>query len=144
MINAVKVDLERQVANKELAKLEPGYAKIEREIGTLEIKRSLLKKQILANMAIIYPADESAKWVNPVSGGTLTRVPANRFKFNIQKFIALLPVKVLDKVTKKVVDARAYIAAVETGLVDNDKMVATGAVEQIRDVRLCHDGGKDN
>jgi hypothetical protein len=144
MINAIKVDLEKQVANRELGKLEPGYAKIEREINILEIKRSLMKKQILTNLAIIYPENESAKWVNPVTGGSLTRIPANRFKFDIQKFIALLPVKILDKVTKKVVDSRAYIAAIETGLVDNDKMVATGAVEQIRDIRLCHDGGKDN
>jgi hypothetical protein len=132
----------QKTAEMVLAELEVAYAKNQQDLDILEINKESLKNAILSQMEILFPADESAKWVNPDTGGTLTRIFANRFKFDIQKFIAILPAKVLAKVTKPVVDSKFYVAAMESGIVDNDRMTAIGAVEQIRDIRLKHEGGK--
>ena len=134
-------NLQKQMAEEALTRLEVAYAKNQQGLDVLELNKGFLKKQILDQMGIVFPEPESAKWTNPETGGVLTRVLANRFKFDVAKFIAILPAKILAKVTKPVVDSRAYIAAVETGLIDNDRMVATGAVESIQDIRLCHEGG---
>jgi hypothetical protein len=142
MINLQKQDLRKQVAEKELAYLEVAYAKVQQDLDVMEMNKDFMKAQILTNMAILFPGEESAKWTNEETGGTLTRVFATRFKFNVAKFIAILPAKILDKVTKPMVDSKMYVAAIETGLIDNEMMTMTGATEQIQDIRLRHEGGK--
>lgn len=131
-----------QKAEKILVELESAYDKLQKDKDMVESNLEIVKSAILDQMEILFPADGSAKWINPNTGGTLTRIYANRFKFDIQKFLAILPAKVLGKVTKPTVDSKAYIAAMETGLVDHNRLTAIGAVEQIRDIRLKHEGGK--
>lgn len=132
----------QKTAEMVLAELEVAYAKTQQDIDVLELNKEFLKNAILSQMETLFPVNESAKWINPDTGGTLTRIFANRFKFDLAKFVAILPSKILAKVTKSVIDSKAYIAAMETGLVDHDRLTATGAVEQIRDIRLKHEGGK--
>lgn len=141
------IDMKRQaiaetLAQAELAKLEAQFGKNKQAQELLELEQDYLKKGILNQMGILFPEQDSAKWVNPETGGQFTRILANRTKFDIGKFMVALPAKLLDKVTKRAVDGKAYEAAVGMGLIDNAKMIATGAVEIVPEIRLRYDGGK--
>ena len=142
MINFVKQAMVETLAQTELAKLEEQFGKNKQAQELLELEQDYLKKQILGQMGILFPEQDSAKWVNPETGGQFTRILANRTKFDIGKFMVALPAKLLDKVTKRAVDGKAYEAAVGMGLIDNAKMIATGAVEVVPEIRLRYDGGK--
>lgn len=142
MINATRQKETLRTAEGVLTELETAYASVQADLDALTANKEIIKSAILDQMAILFPENESAKWTSPRSGGTLTRVYANRFKFDVAKFAALLPAKILAKVTRPVVDSKAYIVAVETGLVDDIRLSSVGAVESVRDTRLIHEGGK--